>query len=83
MTENQQGKLIRKAIYLLGKIYDINEIARDLDLVYRENFTDHASEAEHIAITEMLPAMIDMVQTSLYGIEERIRNTQITTTEGE
>lgn len=83
MTEDQQGKLIRKIMFLLDKTYNMNESARDLAFVYRENLADLASEAEHLAITEMLPAMIEMVQSALYEIETRIRNTQTTETKGE
>lgn len=83
MTEEQKSNLMRKLVYLIDQTYKMSETARDLILVYRENLTKHASEAEHLAITEMLPAMIDMAQTALYGIEERICNTQITKNEGE
>ena len=83
MTEKQQGELMRKVMFLLDQTHKMDEAVRDLTLVYRENLTDHASEAEHLAITEMLPAMIDMVQSALYEIEKRIRNTQTTETEGE
>lgn len=83
MTEDQQGKLIRKIMFLLDKAYKLDETARDLAFVYRENLTDLASEAEHIAITEMLPAMIDMVQSALYELENRIRSAQTTETKGE
>ena len=83
MTEEQQGKLIRKVMYSLDQTHKMDEAVRDLTLVYRENLTDIATEAEHLAITEMLPAMIDMVQSALYEIEKRIRNTQTTEIEGE
>ena len=83
MTEEQQGKLIRKVIYSLDQTHKMDEAVRDLTLVYRENLTDFASEAEHLAITEMLPAMINMVQSALYEIDNRIRNTKTTETKGE
>lgn len=83
MTEKQQGELIRKVVYSLDQTHKMDEAVRDLTLVYRENLTDIASEAEDIAITEMLPAMIEMVQTALYSIERRILDTQTTETKGE
>ena len=83
MTEEQQEELRRSVMFLVDQTYKLDETARDLIQIYREDLTDIASEAEHLAITEMLPAMINMVQSALYEINNRIRNTQTTETKGE
>lgn len=82
MTKSKQVELMRKVTDSIGKTHAMDEIVRDLTLLYRD-FADYASYAEHLAITEMLPAMIDMVKSALYEIDNRIRNTQTTETKGE
>lgn len=77
MTEDQKEKLMRKVTDSISKTHAMDEIVRDLTSLYSD-IADYASYAEHLSITEMLPAMVGMVQSALYEIDTRIRNTQTT-----